>query len=205
MQTINANHLPACVDKPHRLATDREWIWHVAYPISINNCPQCENLNFTDHLSVKKHWRAFHFKGCRLKYVCSKCDKTWDSIFGVASHFPKCKDVRQVPNVPDAVDVLSDFSPCTHCQANFQSTRGLAIHMSRCHKDTWEAEKQLRGKTETRWPPEEMRVMARIEATLDGSLRDLNQRVSSLFTERTLEAIRNKKRCVKYQRMTGGL
>lgn len=102
------------------------------------------------------------------------------------------------------VDEVQDLTPasvsCEHCGREFNSTRGLGVHVRRAHpveaNDAIDVER-----VKARWSVEEVRLMARTEATatLDGGVFFMNQYLHDKFPHRSLEAIKGKRRQDSYR------
>ena len=68
------------------------------YGSSVNTCTPCQQ-QFIDHKSWKDHLKQRHAH-IIPRYQCSKCSRTYPSIFGISSHFPKCIQPSTDSSVP---------------------------------------------------------------------------------------------------------
>lgn len=88
---------------------------------------------------------------------------------------------------------------CELCERKFRSVRGLGQHKRSRHADRYNDQINVE-RFKRRWLLEEVRLMAEMEAraTIDG-IRFLNKHLCTLIPDRTLEAIRGKRRCPEYR------
>lgn len=90
---------------------------------------------------------------------------------------------------------------CEHCGREFRSTRGLGLHVVRAHPE--EANSAINvERVRARWSEEEIRLMARSEATAaSAGVLFMNQHLQEMFPHRTLEAVKGKRRQEAYRRL----
>ncbi|CAG4957522.1 unnamed protein product [Parnassius apollo] len=100
------------------------------------------------------------------------------------------------------VSAVSDWT-CPVCGRVFTTKTGLGVHKRRAHPEVANAE-AAPNMVKRRWRDEELALMARTEARLleetgRCTKADLLQSLSGF--ERTLEAIKGKRRCGEYKRL----
>lgn len=89
---------------------------------------------------------------------------------------------------------------CEFCGREFQTKRGLGVHVRSAHPV--EANRAIDvDRQKARWSVEETRLMARAEAaaTSAGGILFMNQHLQQRFPDRTLEAIKGKRRQEAYR------
>ena len=186
------------------LATDPATVYgqrvtdEVTEPIGIyiysrpdNDCTRCQE-NFTDHKSWKEHLRKHH-SYIVPTYQCSKCSRTYPSIFGISSHFSKCA----LPTTSPSGDL--EFK-CPNCEASFGSKRGLGIHQRRKHPAEHEADQQTQ-RTKKRWTQEELLFMAECEASIPLHKTNCNQLLHWYFPHCTIESIKGVRKGERYRQL----
>lgn len=89
---------------------------------------------------------------------------------------------------------------CDVCGRSFTSKGGLSLHRLRAHPAEYNREIVVE-RAKARWPDEEVRVMARLEAeaTVEGHVRFMNQHLVRLMPGRTLEAVKGRRRDPAYR------
>lgn len=96
----------------------------------------------------------------------------------------------------EGVGVLHE---CTSCNRVFPTARGLGVHFKRAHPVQANAAINVE-RVKRRWNEEEMRMMAKYEATaILLNIDNINQHLISLIPDRTLAGIKGKRRDVKYK------
>lgn len=91
---------------------------------------------------------------------------------------------------------------CETCTREFQTKQGLGLHVVRAHPV--EANRAINvERVKARWSAEEVRLMARAEAaaTSAGGIVFMNQHLFDKFPQRSLEAIKGKRRQGAYKEM----
>lgn len=90
---------------------------------------------------------------------------------------------------------------CEICNREFRTKRGRGVHMVSAHPV--EANDRVNvERVKARWPEEEVRLMARAEATATSAgILFINQYLLEKFPSRTLEAIKGKRRQEAYREM----
>lgn len=90
---------------------------------------------------------------------------------------------------------------CTTCSRPFPTAIGLGVHISRAHPD--QANDAIdTDRIKRRWNAEELRLMADHEARASiANVDNINQHLVTLMPERTLDAIKGKRRNVQYKRL----
>ena len=99
-----------------------------------------------------------------------------------------------------------DMWSCEHCPAKYRTKRGLGVHVAKAHPV--EANNAVDvERVKARWSVEEVRLMARAEAsaTLAGDTPFMNQFLEERFPQRSLEAIKGKRRSEAYRAMVRDL
>lgn len=93
---------------------------------------------------------------------------------------------------------------CEHCPAVFRTKRGLGVHM-RVHPLAANSAINV-DRVKARWSVEETSLMARAEAaaTSAGGVLFMNQHLQEMFPQRSLEAIKGKRRSEAYREMVRG-
>lgn len=97
-------------------------------------------------------------------------------------------------------EVLPQF-PCLFpgCDRSFGTAIGRGVHARRAHPDWTDEQAKIENKKEP-WTREEMNMMARKEAQLmTMGVRFMNQELGKIFTNRTLESIKGKRRDPVYK------
>lgn len=102
----------------------------------------------------------------------------------------------------------ADRFECMVCEKNFATKRGLGMHFRSKHPVEYHAKalEELKGKKEVkkRWTNKKVNMMARAEAEIMlrlGPTENINQELKKVLKERTIEAIKGKRRAEKYKRM----
>ena len=156
-----------------------------------NDCTRCQE-NFTDHKSWKEHLKKHH-SYIVPTYQCSKCSRTYPSIFGVSSHFSKCA----LPTTSPSGDL--EFK-CPNCEASFGSKRGLGVHRRRKHPAEHEADQQTQ-RTKEGWTQEELLFMAECEASIPLHKTNRNQLLHPYFPHCTIESIKGVRKGERYRQL----
>jgi hypothetical protein len=95
---------------------------------------------------------------------------------------------------------------CDICGKQYRGKIGLSVHQRSAHAAVYHATHQVAAQSKKRWDPEEVSCLARKEARLitDGvSPLKINENLAQLHTERTLEAIKGRRRGDEYKTMVG--
>jgi len=94
---------------------------------------------------------------------------------------------------------------CEHCPAEFRTKRGLGVHVVRAHPLVANSAIDVE-RVKARWSAEEVSLMARAEAsaTSAGGVLFMNQHLQQRFPNRSLEAIKGKRRQEAYREMVRG-
>lgn len=103
-------------------------------------------------------------------------------------------------------DCQGDMTRCTECDRSFRSKRGVGVHRRKAHPLAYhagiEAEKHNTLKRK-RWTVEENRLLARAELELrerrQWTVGEMNRELHSQFPERSLDAIKGRRRLKVYQ------
>lgn len=94
---------------------------------------------------------------------------------------------------------------CETCNRGFTSATGLGLHVRRAHPTVANERVQL-PERKVRWTPEEVRLLAAAEAeAMRTGERFVNIYLVGRFPERSLEAIKGKRRNADYREMVKGL
>lgn len=94
---------------------------------------------------------------------------------------------------------------CEFCGREFRTMRGLGVHVAHAHP--LEANSAVNvERIKARWSAEEVRLMARAEAsaTLAGGVLFMNQHLQERFPHRSLEAVKGRRRQEAYRAMIRG-
>lgn len=87
---------------------------------------------------------------------------------------------------------------CPQCGRRFASKRGLGVHRQKAHREEYNAEISVE-RVKARWTPEETRLMAWEEINAPPGTRFMNEYLIGVMnSERTLEAIKGKRRAAEY-------
>lgn len=99
---------------------------------------------------------------------------------------------------------LAESYQCLSCAKAFLSDRGLKEHVSRAHPEV--ANDAIRvARAKARWNNEEVQLLATAEAeAVVAGVKFLNPHLEELFPERTLEAIKGRRRSPAYRNMVQG-
>lgn len=94
---------------------------------------------------------------------------------------------------------------CEHCGREFRNKRGLGVHITKSHPVVANNAVDI-DRVKARWSAEEVRLMARAEATATsaGGVLFMNQHLQEKFSHRSLEAIKGKRRQEAYREMVRG-
>jgi len=93
------------------------------------------------------------------------------------------------------------------CDRTFTSARGRAVHQQRAHKEWYDAKLQI-PTDKARWTPEEVALLARKEVELASRStppRFMNQELLKTFPQRTIEAIKGRRKREDYRNMVATL
>lgn len=134
------------------------------------------------------------------------CQPLWLVLVGPKTQ-NQASDDRGGPSGPPApANLLSEVDDADYrckfpgCTRIFSTTRGRGVHHQRAHKDWFDA--RLRPAVDkVRWSAEETAMLARKEAELiiESNPRFINQELLQYFPQRTLEAIKGKRRKQDYK------
>ncbi|KMQ88340.1 reverse transcriptase [Lasius niger] len=105
-------------------------------------------------------------------------------------------------NPPSQVDDADFRCEFPGCNRTFPTNRGRGVHHQRAHKDWFDARLQP-AVDKVRWTAEETAMLARKEAelTVESNPRFINQELLQYFPQRTLEAIKGKRRNQEYREL----
>jgi len=94
---------------------------------------------------------------------------------------------------------------CEYCPEEFRTKRGLGVHVVRAHPLAANSAVDVE-RVKARWSAKEISLMARAEATATsaGEVLFMNQHLLQLFPNRSLEAIKGKRRQEAYREMVRG-
>lgn len=115
---------------------------------------------------------------------------------------------RLQPDEEETSEVLSQANPmesCSWCDRAFPTKRGLGQHIKRAHhveaNDAINVDRII-----LRWSLEEINMMAQAEAIASSqNIRFINIHLHDLFPQRTIEAIKGKRRELEYKRIVSSM
>lgn len=91
---------------------------------------------------------------------------------------------------------------CPECGKKYGTLRGLQVHRRKAHQILYhkEVSKEAKGRTHVVWKPEEMKLLARIEARLEGNRGvSLQRDLAREFSHRTVDQIKGVRKKPVYQ------
>ena len=164
-------------------------IYRIEYPIEGGNCQLCQDRLPNLNLKIREHINDVHGI-LNIKYKCSNCDKEYDTISSIKSHYPACK--RKLTNTNNLATNLTNPAlttnttsqsntinqnviniPPLQCLECFKNTvsytakdqKGLITHMRTKHSKAYEESKKV-ASIRIAWNNDEDKILANLEVSL---------------------------------------